>query len=145
VTTVHRRRFARMAAAAALGLGVAALWNISRRDDDSLSADATAALAPLFERVVVAPGDDPSAIPLPVENAHLIEIDRTGALLVHSGPRVTRHQKPRAYQEIDGRRHEVSVRFDLAATGNPRLAVGPYDRSFPLVIDSQPGKDDRQP
>jgi|KBSSwiStaDraftv2_1062776.scaffolds.fasta_scaffold254865_2 hypothetical protein len=121
-----------MAAAAALGLGVPALWTLSRRDDH-------------VQRLVVAPGDDPAAISLPVESAHLIEIDRTGDLLVHVGPRVTRQQKPRAYQEIDGLRRDVSVRFDIAATGDPRLAVGPYDRTFPLVIDLQPGKDDLQP
>jgi hypothetical protein len=121
-----------MAAAAALGLGVPAFWTISRRGDHA-------------QRLVVAPGDDPSAISLPVENAQLIEIDRTGALLVHVGPRVKRQEKPRAYQDIAGRRRDVSVRFDIVATGDPRLAVGPYDRTFPLVIDLQPGKDNLQP
>lgn len=121
-----------MAAAAALGLGVTALWTISRRDEHP-------------QRLIVAPGDDPTAISLPAENAHLIEIDRTGALLVHVGARVRQHQKPRAYQDIDGHRRDVSIRFDLAATGDPRLAVGPYDRTVPLVIDLQPGKDDLQP
>ena len=120
-----------MTAAAALGLGVPVFWNV--------------ALEPSFHRLVVPPGADPSAISLPVEAGHLIEIDRTGALLVHSGSRVRRQQKPRAYQDIDGRRRDVSVRFDIAATGGPRLAVGPYDRTFPLVIDLQPGKDDLQP
>ena len=121
-------------AAAAIGLGVPAFWTISRRGDDDVP-----------QHFVVAPGDDPSAFSLPVEDAHLIEIDRSGDLLVHVGPRVRRLQKPHAYQDFDGRRRDVSVRFDLAATGDPRLAVGPYDRTVPLVIDVQPGKDDLQP
>jgi hypothetical protein len=122
-----------------------AFWNVARRVDDAVPGDITAALEPLFRRFVVAPGDDPSAISLPVEDAHLIEIDRTGTLLVHIGPRVKRQPPPRAYQDIDGRRRDVSVRFDIAATGDPRLVVGPYDRTFPLVIEPQPGKDDHQP
>jgi hypothetical protein len=118
-----------MAAAAVLGLAVPVVWTAGRRGD----------------RLVVPPGGDPAAISLPVEDAYLIEIDRTGALLVHSGSRVRRQPKPRAYQDIDGSRRDVSIRFDIAATGGPRLAVGPYDRTFPLVIDLQPGKDDLQP
>ena len=127
-----------MAAAAALGLGIAVFWMVSGRSDASVLVGATAALEPLFHRFVVAPGDDPSAISLPVEGARVIEIDRTGALLVHGGDRVRRQQKPRAYQDIDGRRHEVSVRFDIVPTGDPRLVVGAYDRALPLVIEPQP-------
>lgn len=101
---------------------------------------------PLFTRLVVAPGDDPSVLPpLAIGDAQLIEIDRTGALIVHIGPRVSRQNPPHAYQDIDGRRHDVTVRFDLAPTGEPRLVVGPYDRTSPLVIESQPGKDDLHP
>ena len=118
---------------------------VGRHGDPSRSGGAAAALEPLVQRFVIAPGDDPSAISLPVEDARLIEIDRTGALLVHAGARVRRQQKPRAFQDIDGRRRDVAVRFDIAATGDPRFAVGPYDRTFPLVIDLQPGKDDLQP
>jgi hypothetical protein len=124
---VQRRRFAQFAAIVALALAAALVWMAGRRGDE-----------PLFERFVVAPGDDASALPLRVEDARLIEIDRTGALLVHTGARVRRQPKPRAYQEIDGRRRDVSVRFDIAGAGDPRLVVGPYDRTFPLVIDSQP-------
>jgi len=131
---VQRRRFAQIAAAAALGLGLPAVWNRGGRGDE-----------PFFARVVVAPGDDPSAIPLPVADAHLIEIDRTGALLVHNGGRVRRQPQPRAYQDIDGRRREVSVHFDIAPAGDPRLAVGPYDRTVPLVIEPRHGKDELQP
>ena len=100
---------------------------------------------PLFTRFVVAPGDDPSVLPLAIGNAQLIEIDRTGALIVHVGPRVSRQNPPRAYQDIDGRRRDVTVRFDLAPTGDPRLVVGPYEKTSPLVIEPQPGKDAPKP
>jgi hypothetical protein len=135
---MQRRRLAQIAAVAALGVGV---WVAGRLDDDSAPAGAE----PLFTRFVVAPGDDPSVLPLAIADAQLIEIDRTGALIVHIGPRVRRQDQPRAYQDINGRRHDVTVRFDIATTGDPRLVVGPYDRTSPLVIDPQPGKDDLQP
>ena len=139
---MQRRRFAQIAALAALGLGA---WATGRLDDDEVPAGAAVAPEVLFSRFVVAPGDDPSVLPLVIGDAQLIEIDRTGALIVHVGPRVRRQHQPRAYQDIDGRRHDVTVRFDIAATGDPRLVVGPYDRTSPLVIDPQPGKDDLQP
>jgi len=110
----------------AVGLAVSAACVAGRSDD-----------AQLFQRFVVAPGDDPSVLPMTIDGAQLIEIDRTGALLVHSGPQVRRQQRPRAYQEIEGRRREVSVRFEIAASGPPRLVVGEYDAKFPLVVDSE--------
>jgi len=141
---MQRRRFAQLAGAAALGLSVPAFLSRGRDGDEPLFTGATAVHEPFFQRVVVAPGDDPSAISLPVENAHLIEIDRTGALLVHTDSRVRRQRQPRAYQDIDGRRREVSVRFDIAPAGDLRLVIGSYDRTFPLVIEPR-GKGDLQP
>ena len=133
---MQRRRFAQIAATAALGLGIPAYWGRGGRPDDPRTAAATAAVDPFFQRVVISPGDEPSAIALPTDGAQLIEIDRTGTLLVHTGARVRRQPRPRAYQDIGGSRREVSVRFDLAPAGDPRLVVvGPYDRTLPLVIE----------
>ena len=134
-----------MAAVGAITLMVPVAWFVGRRGDNPAAAGSGEELAPLFGRFVVAPGADPSPLPIAIEGANLIEIDRTGALLVHRGPRVRRQHRPRAYQDIGGRRQDVNVRFDIAATGDPRLVVGPYDRSAPLVIEPQPGKDDLQP
>ena len=131
---MQRRRFAQLAAVATLGVAAPAFWMASPDAEQ-----------PLFQRFVVAPGADPSSGPLVIVNAQLIEVDRTGTLLVHTGTRVRRQQRPRAYQDIDGRRHEVSVHFAIAAAGEPRLVVGPYDRTFPLVIDPEIGKDALQP
>jgi hypothetical protein len=115
-------------------LGIAAVWMFAHRSEHSLSADA-AALEPLFQRVVVAPGDDPSSFPVAITGASLIEIDRTGALIVHVGDRVTRQPSPRAYQDTGGGRRDVSVRFDIAPAGEPRFVIGLYDHAFPLVIE----------
>ncbi len=142
---VQRRRFAQMAAVVALGLGVPAFWIVSPGGDHPRAVGTAIAHEPLFPRLVFAPGDDPSAHPLTVGDAYLIEIDRTGALLVHSGARVRRQPRPRAYQDIDGRRHDVSIRFELTAASDPHLVVGPYDRTSPLVIEPETGKDDLQP
>ena len=118
------RRFALVAAIVVAGVVMSGAWMVAHRGDH-----------PLFDRIVVAAGDDPSDVPINIEGASLIEIDRTGALLVHVGDRVTRQPRPRAYQEISGARREVSVHFEFAPAGNPRFAIGPYDHGLPLVIE----------
>ena len=135
-----RQRFRYTAAIVVAGLAVSSLWMVARRGHPQPSGE-TIALEPLFQRVVVAAGDDPTAFPVAIQGAQLIEIDRTGALLVYVGPGVKRQPSPRAYQDIDGRRRAVSVHFEIAPVGDPRFVVGPYDRASPLVIESQPGKD----
>ena len=102
-----------------------------------------AAGAAVTRRFVIAPGDDPSALPIGIADAKVIEIDRTGTLLVHIGARVIRQSRPHAYQEIGGRRHDVSIRFDIAADGDPRFVVGPYDHASSLVIELQPEQVDQ--
>ena len=119
------------------GLALAASW-AAGDGDTSLRDGETTAPEPLFQRLVISPGDDASALPLTTPQAQLIEIDRTGAMLVHIGTQVRRQLQPRAYQDIDGRRRHVLVRFDIAAAGDARLVVGPYDQSVPLVIEPQP-------
>jgi hypothetical protein len=119
----------------AIGLAASAACMAVQSNDDRSGVAASA--EPLFHRFVVAPGDDPSVLPMNTDGAQLIEIDRTGALLVHNGPVVRRQQRPRAYQDIGGRRREVSVRFEIAPTGPPRLVVGAYDAAFPLTVDSE--------
>jgi hypothetical protein len=105
------------------------------------SRDAAAALELLFQRVVIAPGDDPTAFPVAIAGARLIEIDRSGAVLAHVGSGVKRQPSPRAYQNIDGRRLEVPVRFVITPGGDLRLIVGSYDRTRPLVIEPWPGNE----
>jgi hypothetical protein len=132
---MQRRRLAQIAAIVVLALA-ASVCRLATGDAEGTSrAGATVGSDTLFQRFVVAPGGDASVLPLTVAGAHLIEIDRTGTLLVHNGERVRRQRPPRAYQDIDGRRRDVSVRFGIAAAGDVRLEVGPYDRTLPLVIE----------
>jgi hypothetical protein len=140
---VPRRRFAQITAIAALVVAAYVYRAVTRDPGRTRDAEATV-VAPIVPRLVIAPGDDASVLPLGVDGARLIEIDRSGALLVHNGPVVRRQPQPRAYQEIDGLRRDVPVRFDIAAGGDVRLKVGPYDRTVPLVIEPQPGKTDLQ-
>src|ERR1019366_5802576 len=43
--------------------------------------------------------------------------------------------KPQAFQEIDGRRRDVSAAFTLHAGNSVGLTLGTYDRTRPLTID----------
>ena len=85
--------------------------------------------------LLVAPGADPSRIAMTFEGAEGLALDEAGNLLVLVAGRSVRHQAPFAYQEIDGRRHEVASRFVLAGDGRVAIAVGEHDRARPLVID----------
>lgn len=127
-------RFAQLVALAVV-VATSVACTAGRANEGEAAHDASG--EPLFQPFVVAPGDDPSVLPMNTDGAQLIEIDRTGALLVHSGPVVKRQQRPRAYQDIDGRRREVPVRFEIDPSGPPRLVVGEYDAKFPLIVDSE--------
>jgi hypothetical protein len=104
--------------------------------------------------LVIAPGADPSAIGIRFENgavegdeitgrsatAPRIEVDAAGDLMVHAGDRAIRLPRPLAYQEIDGARRPVPVRFALGAhePGTPPrigFEVGAFDGTRTLVID----------
>jgi hypothetical protein len=110
--------------ATGLGIGVAA-WMFVQ----------VLAGEPLLSRYVVAPGADPTTLPLKVGVVDLVEVDRAGSLLIHKGTRVRRQARPRAYQQLHGLRRDVIVSFEITPKGDPRLRVGPYDRSQPLVIE----------
>ncbi|HEV3468015.1 MAG TPA: SBBP repeat-containing protein [Pyrinomonadaceae bacterium] len=50
-------------------------------------------------------------------------------------PAEVRERAPVAWQERDGRRFAVEVRYAVAADGSVGFALGKYDRALPLVID----------
>lgn len=116
-----------------LSLSVTATWLAGCPAGQPRSAGATVA-----QRVIVAPGDDLPPLAIDAAGASWIEVDREGTLLVHRGDAVLRQQPPRAYQEINGTRNTVVVRFDIPAAGAPRIVAGAYDRTLPLVIESVP-------
>jgi hypothetical protein len=113
---------------------------------------------------VVAPGADPSAIALDVAavsdrrtavGTPPLQIADDGDLIIPTGDGEVRFHKPVAYQEAPSEtgnskfetrhtlarhsslvtRHSIDGRFTLDAENRVRFALGPYDRSEPLVID----------
>lgn len=93
---------------------------------------------PSAYQFVVRPGDDPGALRLEFPGARMVEVDRTGELILQNGDTATHSGRPRAYQHIGGSRRDVAVRFVLDANGDVRFVLGSYDRHQPLVIDSAP-------
>jgi hypothetical protein len=89
----------------------------------------------------VAAGVDPARIRWLVEGVSGAQVEAgTGDLLlaVGSSGAVLRERAPVAWQEVEGRRQPVAVRFHLQQPEPPvrvAFALGEYDHSLPLVID----------
>ena len=85
----------------------------------------------------VAPGARPAAIAVEVLGATSVAVEPDGTLALRTPVATARFTRPVAFQEIDGRRVEVPVRY--ATTGSTRygFSVGAYDATRPLVIDPQ--------
>lgn len=90
----------------------------------------------------VAPGGDPSAIRLALQDANgasALREDAKGNLHVSAGGNRLVLLRPQAYQEAGAatgvRRRAVNVRYVLSGHGTARLALGAYDHRKPLMID----------
>src|SRR5438132_5365549 len=90
---------------------------------------------------VVGPGVDPKVIKLTFDGAKKIAIDASGNLVLETASGQVELQKPVAYQEVNGSRHEIAVRYDLLdaapSVGNQLVGfeVAAYDHTAPLIID----------
>ncbi|MEP6601035.1 MAG: SBBP repeat-containing protein, partial [Nitrospirota bacterium] len=86
---------------------------------------------------IVAPAADPRTINLSFAGAKSISIDQGGALLLKTAGGQVQLQKPVAYQDVDGSRHEVPVKYELRDPARSVVGfdVADYDRSRPLIID----------
>ena len=88
---------------------------------------------------VVRPGADPSRIRLAYRGARGIRVNGAGGLEVETASGILLDDAPYAYQETGGGRVPVRSRYSLdRARGDRRayrFALGPYDRTRPLVID----------
>lgn len=82
----------------------------------------------------VAPGADPASIRLRFGGVERLELDSRGDLVLRIAGSEVRHRKPVAYQDANGTRREVPVRY-VVRDGDVEFAVGEYDPSKPLVID----------
>jgi hypothetical protein len=91
----------------------------------------------------VRPGSDPGAIKLKIEGTSSLNINDQGELEVETGLGPVKFAKPLAYQEINGKRHEVNATYSINNSAlSPQNSdliygfnVGDYDMSYPVVID----------
>jgi hypothetical protein len=83
----------------------------------------------------VAPGADPGVIKLRFEGVKRLSLDKGGDLILRTAGGKIRQHKPVIYQEVGGRRKEVTGRFVVRGKREIGFTVGEYDRSKPLVID----------
>src|SRR6185503_7867361 len=84
---------------------------------------------------VIAPYADPRRIRLAFTGAAGIEVSENGDLAMRVGGEELRLKKPVIYQRVGGQRRSVTGRFVLGADQTASLALGPYDRSLPLIVD----------
>ena len=90
---------------------------------------------------IVAPGVDPNQIALSIEGAEQVKLDPSGDLVIEAATGVVRQHAPLIYQEIEGKRQEVTGRYRMTRpkAGKQALAfaLDDYDTTKPLVIDPQ--------
>ncbi len=84
---------------------------------------------------IVAPGAHPERIKMDFKGAQSVRLDAKGDLVLRVGDSDVRQHKPSVYQEINGRRKEITGRYRLDKNGQVGFEIGKYDRSQPLVID----------
>lgn len=84
---------------------------------------------------VIAPGADPKAIRLNVEGVRKLRVNASGDLVLGVGKRKIEFQKPVVYQQVNGKRREISGRYALLDNHRVAFAVGNYDRSESLILD----------
>ncbi|HHN93427.1 MAG TPA: hypothetical protein ENK17_01540, partial [Anaerolineae bacterium] len=83
----------------------------------------------------LAPGADPTRIRYRYEGAAAVRLEGDDLWIgLPSGASLT-ERAPIAWQEIDGRRVPVAVRYTLGADGGIGFDLGPYNRAYPLTID----------
>lgn len=85
--------------------------------------------------LVVAPGADADRVRFALDGGARSSFDRTGNLLVHTRAGDAMLHRPSVYQMVDGQRHAVEAHYVREAQGSYRIALAPYNRNLPLVID----------
>jgi len=90
----------------------------------------------------VAPGADPDQIRMTFKGAERVEMDKKGNLLLHTESGVVEQQKPVLYQQVNGKRREVTGSYRILDESRKSdgaavvgFKVGNYDVAKTLVID----------
>jgi hypothetical protein len=83
----------------------------------------------------VAPGGDAHQIVLAIRGARRLEVNSDGDLVVETESGALRQRRPLAYQDVDGVRRMIPVRFTVDSDARIRFRLGAYDTSKPVTID----------
>ncbi|MDX2181877.1 MAG: SBBP repeat-containing protein, partial [Bryobacteraceae bacterium] len=84
---------------------------------------------------VLAPGSRPEAIRMRVRGAEGLRLTDRGEVEIGTNLGPVALKKPLAYQQFDGERREVKVRYRIEENRDLTFELGPYDSSRPLTID----------
>jgi hypothetical protein len=84
----------------------------------------------------VAPHRDPNLIRVAIGGAHSLRLGADGSLIAQTGHGDVAFTAPIAFQEVNGQRKDVVVRYTLDAKSNEYgFALAPYDQNIPITID----------
>jgi hypothetical protein len=84
----------------------------------------------------VAPHRDPNLIRVAIGGAQLLRLGADGSLIAQTGNGDVAFTAPIAFQEINGQRKEVAVRYTLDADASQYgFALAAYDQNVPITID----------
>ena len=84
---------------------------------------------------IVAPHADPQKIAMRFQGAEAFSVDSNGDLVLTINKKELRFRKPVVYQEIDGRRHEITSTYMLKGKRSVGFEIAAYDPNRPLIID----------
>ena len=84
---------------------------------------------------IVAPGNDPSVITLEFTGLKSLRLNANGELILATSRRQLHQHKPRAFQVVDGIRHEISARTVIKGKRRVGFKLAPYDQTKELIID----------
>jgi hypothetical protein len=83
----------------------------------------------------IAAGANPQKITMAFAGAQRLRLDAKGDLILSVGGKEIRQRKPVAFQEMNGRKQTVAVRYMRKGKTHIGFQLGRYDKSKPLVID----------
>ncbi len=84
----------------------------------------------------VAPHRDPNLIRMAIGGAQSLRLGADGSLIVQTGNGDVAFTAPIAFQEINGQRKEIAVRYTLDADASEYgFSLAAYDRNLPITID----------
>jgi hypothetical protein len=87
------------------------------------------------QEFIVRPGADAAAIGVQFDGIRTAAVDAAGDLVLTTHTAPVRLSRPIAYQQIGSERRQVPVAWIVRSPKQAGFALGPYDRSQPLVID----------